>query len=115
MRTLGIIPARKGSQRFPDKHHVKLLGKAMFAYTIEAALKATRLDRIVVSSDDPELAAMAQRYGVEFIERPADLAVDTAPLDDALRHVSRLLEDRDGFHADVILTMQGNVPIRKDG
>lgn len=115
MRTLGIIPGRKGSHRFPNKHHVKLLGTPMFAYTIEAALRAARLDRIVISSDDPELAVMAGRYGVEFIERPADLAGDAAPLDDALRHACRLLDERDGFHADVILTMQGNVPVRKEG
>lgn len=115
MTALGIIPARKGSQRFPDKHHVRLLGKPMFAYTIEAALAAARLDRLVVSSDDPALAALAAEYGVEFIERPAELAIDIAPLDDALRHVCGLLETRDGFRADLVIAMQGNVPVRQPG
>jgi len=115
MTTLGIIPGRKGSLRLLDKHHIRLLGKPMFAYAIEAALRATRLDRVVVSSDDPELAAMASRYGLEFIERPPDLAVDTAPVDDALRHVCRTLQERDGFRANLVLAMQGNVPVRKEG
>jgi CMP-N-acetylneuraminic acid synthetase len=115
MRTLGIIPARKGSHRFPGKHQVKLLGKPMFAYTIEAARRATRLDRLVISSDDPELEQMARRYGVEFVERPSGLATDLAALDDALRHVVELLESRDGFHADLVVAMQGNVPVRKEG
>lgn len=115
MRTIGIIPARKGSQRFPEKHHVELLGKPMFAYTIEAAQRARRLDRLVISSDDPDLAAMARRYGVEFIERPPALAVDSAPLDDAIRHVRELISVRDGVHADLVITMQGNVPVRKEG
>jgi CMP-N-acetylneuraminic acid synthetase len=112
---LGVIPARKGSQRFPDKHHAHLLGKPMFAYTVEAALQATRLDRVVISSDDPELARLADAYGVEFIERPTDLAADTASLDDAIRHVCDLLAARDGFSPGIVVTMQGNVPVRKDG
>lgn len=87
----------------------------MFAYTVEAALQAHGLDRIVISSDDPDLAAMAGRYGIGFVQRPADLAVDTTPLDDAVRHVCRLLQERDGYQPDVILTMQGNVPVRKAG
>ena len=87
----------------------------MFAYTIEAAQRATRLDRLVISSDDPELAEMAGRYDVEFIARPPDLAIDSAPLDDAVRHVRELLSERDGYHADLVITMQGNVPIRKEG
>jgi CMP-N,N'-diacetyllegionaminic acid synthase len=114
MKALGIIPGRKGSQRLPDKHHVRLLGKPMFAYTIEAALRARQLDRVIVSSDDPELALMAASYGVEFIERPPHLAVDSAPLDDALRHACHVLEERDGFRPDLVIAMQGNVPIRKE-
>jgi CMP-N,N'-diacetyllegionaminic acid synthase len=115
LKTLGIIPGRKGSHRFPQKHHTQLLGKPMFAYTIEAALRARQLDRLVVSSDDRELGEMASRYDVEFLERPADLASDSAPLDDALRHVCWTLEQRDGFLPDVVVGMQGNVPVRKDG
>lgn len=115
MTALGIVPARKGSQRFPDKHHARLLGKPMFAWTLEAAAQARRLDRLVVSSDDFELKPLAERYGIEFVERPAELSTATAALDDALRHVGRLLEARDGFRPDVVLAMQGNVPVRKQG
>ena len=114
-KTLGIIPARKGSQRLPEKHLVRLLGRPMIAYTLEAALQAARLDRVVISSDDPELAVMAAQFKIEFIERPSELALDDAPLDDAVRHVCRVLEERDGFRPDLVLTMQANVPIRKEG
>lgn len=115
LTSLGIVPARKGSQRFPDKHHVLLLGKPMFAYTLEAALGSKRLTRVVVSSDDHSLRPMAEQYGVEFIERPAELCTATAALDDAVRHACRLLEERDGFRPDLLVTMQGNVPVRKEG
>lgn len=115
MNVLGIIPARQGSERFPDKHHAPLRGKPMFAYTIEAALAATRLDRLVLSTDDPRLVELGARYGVESVDRPAELASDSAPLDDALRHTCDVVEHRDGFRPDVVIAMQGNVPIRKRG
>jgi N-acylneuraminate cytidylyltransferase len=113
--TLAIIPARHGSQRFPDKHHAPLLGRPMFAYTVAAAAQAKRLDRVVVSSDDDRLRPIAAQYGAEFVHRPAELATATAAFDDALRHVCRFLKARDGFRADVVLAMQGNVPVRKPG
>jgi len=115
MTTLGIIPARKGSLRFPDKHHALLLGRPVFEYTIEAALKSQLLDRVVVSSDDLELKPLVESHGIEFIHRPAELATATSALDDAVRHVCRLLADRDGFQTDLSITVQGNVPVRKEG
>ena len=115
MTTLGIIPARKESERFPGKHHALLLGKSMFAYTLEAALEAKRLDRLVVSSDDLELKPLAEHYGVEFIQRPKELSSVTSPLEEALRHACGLLAERDGFQPDLVVTMQGNVPVRKAG
>lgn len=115
MKTLGIVPARKGSQRFPHKHHAPLLGEPMFAYTLKAAREARRLDRVVISSDDQKLRSLADRHGIEFLERPSELCTDTAALEDAVRQVCRLLEARDGFRPDVIVTMQGNIPVRKEG
>lgn len=115
MKTLGIIPARKGSLRFPNKHHALLLGRPIFAYTIDAALESQLLDRIVVSSDDLDLKPLVESNDIEFIQRPAELATATAALDDAVRHVCRLLSERDGFQPDLVITMQGNVPVRKEG
>jgi CMP-N-acetylneuraminic acid synthetase len=115
MKSLGILPARKGSQRFPDKHHARLLGRPLFSYTLEAAVEAKRLDRLVISSDDLSLKPLAEQYGVEFIQRPADLATLTSALEETLCHVCRLLRERDGFRPDLVMTMQGNVPVRKEG
>jgi CMP-N-acetylneuraminic acid synthetase len=115
MKALAIIPARKGSKRLADKHRISLLGKPMFSYTIEAVLDAVSIDRIVVSSDDDELRPIAAHYGIEFLERPAKLADDTASLDDAFRHVCVQLRDADGYEPDIVVTMQGNIPVRKPG
>lgn len=114
-KALGVIPARKGSQRFPDKHHATLLGRPMFVYTLEAARAARRLDHLVVTSDDLTLKPLAESLGIEFLMRPAELCTPTAALDDAIRHVCRVMESRDGFVPDVIVTLLGNVPVRKPG
>ncbi len=86
----------------------------MFEYTLEAAT-ASRLDRVVVSSDDFSLRPLAERYGVEFIERPPELCTPTAPLEEALRHACRLLQARDQFEPEIVVAMLGNVPVRKLG
>ncbi len=112
---LGVIPARRHSSRFPGKHLTPLLGKPMIAYAIEAALQSVLVDRLVISSDDPELARLARDYGVEFVERPSELAQDTSAFEDSLRQVCDTLLERDRYQPELILAMQANVPIRKEG
>ena len=74
---LAIIPARGGSKRIPGKNIKAFGGRPMIAWSIEAAQKASIFDRIVVSTDDPEIAAIAQRWGAEVpFMRPADLSDD---------------------------------------
>lgn len=74
---LAVIPARGGSKRIPRKNIKEFCGKPIIAWSIEAALKSGCFDRVIVSTDDPEIAATAQSWGVEvpFI-RPAELADD---------------------------------------
>jgi len=115
MAILGVIPARKGSTRFPNKHHVSILGKPLFTYTLDAALAATRLDMLVISSDDLKLKALAKERGVEFIQRPSALCEDASALDDALRHSYRFLEARDQFRPDIIVNLHAVLPVRKPG
>lgn len=114
-QVLGVVPARKGSQRFPNKHHARVLDKPLIAYTLEAAKASRRLDRVVVSSDDQTLRPLAERAGVEFLVRPGELAQPKSALEDAVRHVCRYLETEERFFPDIVVTMQANVPIRKEG
>ncbi|MCB0625671.1 MAG: acylneuraminate cytidylyltransferase family protein, partial [Saprospiraceae bacterium] len=79
MKVLGVIPARGGSKGVPKKN-VKLLGgKPLIAYSIEAARAAKRLTRVIVSTDDEEIAEVSRRWGADapFL-RPAELATDAA-------------------------------------
>src|ERR1700690_2556564 len=84
---LAIIPARGGSKGLPGKNVRELCGKPLIAWSIEKAQKSRHLDVVLVTTDSPEIADIARRYGavVPFL-RPADLATDRASTYDVLRH-----------------------------
>jgi CMP-N,N'-diacetyllegionaminic acid synthase len=111
MRVLGIIPARGGSKGVSRKNLRELDGKPLLAWTIEAAL-ASRLDRVLVSTDDPEIAAAAVAWGAEapFL-RPADLATDSASSIPVLQHAVRFCE-ASGETVDAVMMLQPTSPMR---
>lgn len=115
MNILGIIPARKGSKALPGKCVRKLLGKPVICYTIEAALASKQIDRVVLTTDDGQAKEIGRGYGVMIIDRPEELADDTARIDDALRHCCGQMEKWDGYKADVVVLLYGNVPVRAEG
>jgi CMP-N-acetylneuraminic acid synthetase len=114
-KVIGIIPARAGSKRLKNKNILPLLGKPLIAYTIEAALRARKLDRVFVSTDGEEIARVAQKWGAEFIKRPAELATDTSPIDESLRHVVDHLLETEDYHTDIVVMMQADLPLRAEG
>ena len=115
MEVLGIIPARAGSRGVPGKNVRDLLGRAVISYSIEAARAATRLGRVVVSSDDPAVGRVCRECGVDFLERPSDLAGDTARIDDVMRQVCGVLEEREGYRPGAVALLYANVPVRAEG
>ncbi len=115
MNILGIIPARGGSKGLPGKNFRNLLGKPVICYTIEAALAARRLTRVIVSSDEPQAEAICRRYGIERLARPAELATDTARVDDVMRQCCRELERREGYRPDIVVLLYANIPVRAEG
>ncbi len=85
---LAIIPARGGSKGVPRKNIRKLCGRPLISYAIDAALKADRIDRVVVSTEDEEIAEISRQCGAEVpFMRPAELATDTAPNGAACLHM----------------------------
>ena len=112
---IGIIPARGGSERLKDKNTMPLCGKPLIDYTIEAALQAETLDRVIVSTDNEQIAEVAMTCGAEVIRRPAELATATAPIDEAMRHVVSYLADEEDYQTDIAVLMQANIPIRAEG
>ena len=93
-KILGFIPARGGSKGLPRKNIKLLSGKPLIAWTIEEARKSAIFDRILVSTDDEEIAEVARAYGadVPFI-RPKELATDEAKGIDVFFHAVQWLRD----------------------
>jgi len=90
---IAIIPARGGSKRIPRKNIKEFHGKPMIAYSIEAAKKSGCFDRIIVSTDDDEIASIAKAYGAEVpFLRPADVSDDYATTIDVIQHAILELE-----------------------
>ena len=80
MSLLAIIPARRGSKGIPRKNIKPLMGKPLIAWTIEAAKRTSCIDRLAISTDDEEIAAVARDLGADVpFMRPAELAVDDTP------------------------------------
>jgi len=106
---LAIIPARGGSKRLPRKNVLDLAGKPLIAWTIEAAMKSQYIDKVVVSSDDDEILDIAEQYGSDTIERPEDLASDTATSFDAIKHT---IENIASY--DYVILLQPTSPLRTE-
>lgn len=85
--TVAIIPARGGSKRIPRKNVKPFFGQPIIAYSIEAARQSRSIDRVIVSTDDPEIAEVASSYGAEVpFERPQSLSEDTTATLPVIRH-----------------------------
>jgi CMP-N,N'-diacetyllegionaminic acid synthase len=108
---LAVIIGRAGSKGLPGKNVANINGKPIVAYSIDHALDAETVGRVIVSTDSPELAATARAEAVEVIDRPAKLATDTATVDSAVRHAIT----EDGGEESIIVILYANVPIRPDG
>jgi CMP-N-acetylneuraminic acid synthetase len=108
-RTLAIIPARGGSKGIPRKNVKPLGGRPLIGYTIDAAIGASRVDRTIVTTDDDEIATVAEREGadVPFL-RPAELAEDETPTEPVVSHA---LETVEGTYGQFVL-LQPTSPLR---
>jgi len=109
---VAIIPARGGSKGIPRKNVKLLCGKPLIAYAIEAALSSKYIGRVVVSTEDKEIAEVAGEYGAEVIERPAELARDDTSSFLVCQHVIRYLEEIKNFYPDVVVVLQPTSPRR---
>jgi YrbI family 3-deoxy-D-manno-octulosonate 8-phosphate phosphatase len=113
MEILTIIPARGGSKGIPRKNIRPILGKPLIAYSIEQALATAAVTRVVVSTDDAEIAEVARQYGAEIVHRPAEIAGDTATSESALLHVLDHLRDGEGYTPDLVVFLQATSPLRQ--
>jgi len=106
-----LIPARGGSKGLPGKNIRPFLGHPLLAWTIQAARDSHAVDRVVVSTDGPDIAQVASLYGAEVVMRPPHLATDEATSADMARHH---LEQwvNEGMGCEVLALLQPTSPLR---
>lgn len=110
---LAIIPARGGSKGVPGKNIKLLCGKPLIAYTIEAAVAAKTIDRIILSTDDPEIAKIVIKYNVEIpFMRPKELAQDNSlAIDNYIYTIERLNREFNCNYEEFVVLLP-TVPLR---
>lgn len=110
--TIGaIIPARGGSKGVFRKNVRQLNGKPLLSYTIHAAHQSRYVDRVFVSTEDNEIAATAEEYGAEVIDRPSELAQDDTGTREVVIHALDCMQQR-GYSPDVLVLLQATSPLR---
>ncbi len=112
-KIIAIIPARGRSKGLPRKNILDLCGKPLIAWTIEKALNGKYIDKVVVSTENNEIAEISKKYGAHVVERPEELARDDSPTIDAIMHVINWFEKRKEYF-DIIILLEPTSPLRKE-
>jgi YrbI family 3-deoxy-D-manno-octulosonate 8-phosphate phosphatase len=112
-KVLAIVPARGGSKSIPRKNIRPFAGHPLLAYSIAAGLQAQSVGRVLVSTDDAEIADVARRYGAEapFL-RPAELAADDIPDLPVFEHALDWLLREEGYHPEIVVQLRPTSPVR---
>ncbi|HZV36772.1 MAG TPA: acylneuraminate cytidylyltransferase family protein [Verrucomicrobiae bacterium] len=114
-KVLALIPARGGSKGLPGKNIRKFADKPLVAWSIEQALASKAVDKVMVSTDNEEIAAVARRHGAEVpFLRPAEFARDNSPVSEAIIHAVRTLREM-GERYDIVLLVECTSPVRYPG
>jgi len=108
-----VIPARGGSKGLPGKNIKNFCGKPLIAHTIEQARQSKYIDRVIVSTEDEEIARISLEYGAEVpFMRPIELARDNSSTVDVLLHAINWLETVDRYAFDILLLLHTTTPLR---
>ncbi|MBI3074830.1 MAG: acylneuraminate cytidylyltransferase family protein [Parcubacteria group bacterium] len=112
-KIVAIIPARGGSKGLPRKNIRLLGGKPLISYAIETAKRSAFVQRVLVTTDDKEIAGVAKKYGAEVpFLRPAELAADDTPPDPVLKHALEFLKEKENYKPDIIVWLEPPCPFR---
>ncbi len=111
LHVLAIIPARGGSKGIPRKNVRLLAGRPLIAYNLMEAQRSRYITRRVVSTDDPEIAAVSRQYGAEVVWRPAEISGDAASSEEALLHALEYFQQSEGYQPDLLVFLQCTSPL----
>jgi pseudaminic acid cytidylyltransferase len=111
MKSIAVIPARGGSKRIPHKNIKLFAGKPIIGYSIETALRSKLFDRVIVSTDDEDIAKIAKYFGAEVpFFRPIDLADDFTGTNDVVKHCLCWLRDTEECAIDLVCCIYATAP-----
>ena len=110
-RVIAIVPARGGSKSIPGKNIRPLQGKPLLAWSVDVAKQVSEIDRVIVSTDDAQIAGVGRRHGAEVYARPPHLATDDALVIDALKDLLHRLET-EGETAEWVILLEPTCPLR---
>lgn len=115
-QVLAIIPARGGSKSIPHKNIQSFLGYPLIAFSIAAAKQAALVTRVIVSTDDEEIAEVAREFGAEtpFV-RPSELAQDATTDFPVFEHALNWLKENEGYTSDLVVQLRPTSPLRPKG
>jgi N-acylneuraminate cytidylyltransferase len=114
VEALALIPARGGSKSIPRKNIRLFAGHPLIAYSIAAGVAAQTISRVIVSTDDEEIAAIARQYGAEtpFL-RPAEFALDQTPDLPVFQHALTWLAENENYHPQIVVQLRPTSPLRR--
>jgi N-acylneuraminate cytidylyltransferase len=115
IRVIAIVPARGGSRGIPRKNLALLGGRTLLERAIDAARAVPLIDRIIVSTDDAEIARVARAAGAEVHDRPAALATDASKVIETIRHLCDTLLDPSGAGNAILVLLEPTCPLRSAG
>lgn len=108
---MAVIPARGGSKGLLRKNIQPLNGRPLISYIIQIAKAASSLDKVIVSTEDEEIAQIAEDWGAEVpFTRPESLSRDDTPWVPVLQHAIQTMSEDHGYHADAVVTLQATTP-----
>ena len=111
---LALIPARGGSKSIPQKNIVQICGRPLIAFSIEHALESRLISRVIVSTENSEIAKIARECGAEVpFMRPAELAQDLSPDLDVFRHAIVWLQENEHYMPDLVVHLRPTGPVRR--
>lgn len=115
-RTLALIPARGGSKNPPDKNILPFKGKPLVVHSIEHAIQANFVGRVIVSTDSKKIAKISLKAGAEVpFMRPAEFARDSSTDLDVFRHALSWLAEQEGYRPQLIVHLRPTSPLRPSG
>jgi len=114
VEALALIPARGGSKSIPRKNIRLFAGHPLIVYSIAAGVAAQTISRVIVSTDDEEIAAIARQYGAEtpFL-RPAEFALDQTPDLPVFQHALTWLAENENYHPQIVVQLRPTSPLRR--